>query len=453
MMLAGQLRAPEPAHAAAARVRIRGFAQMLDQAIERYGAGLAAGRTPVAVCLQRSLHQIDLYLASPVDGDPFVGLSGPRGWDQEGQWREQMRTAVVEQLRPAFQRHREAMASTLLPAARPDERPGLCHLADGEELYGTLIALHTGLPLGPEELHAFGMAEVTEVLPAQYRQAGGRQFGTEDLAGIFHRLVHDPSLRYGGPDEVLAHARRCLDRANGVVGQWFGILPQAECVLTPIPEYLAADAPPAYYTSPSPDGTRPGEYHVSLHNCTERSRAETASVAFHEAVPGHHLQQAIATERTELPHFRRHSWSHSAFAEGWGLYSERLADEMGLYETELDRLGMLAADSWRASRLVVDTGLHALGWSRQQAIDFMVEHVPVPLDDIAVEVDRYIAMPGQALAYKVGQREILRLRSRAHAVLGERFSLPAFHDVVLGAASVSLPVLADRVEEWVAEQR
>ncbi|MCB0978273.1 MAG: DUF885 domain-containing protein, partial [Acidimicrobiales bacterium] len=171
-------------------------------------------------------------------------------------------------------------------------------------------------------------------------------------------------------------------------------------------------------------------------------------IAFHEAIPGHHLQLAIATERTELPAFRRLSFGHTAFVEGWALYTERLAEEMGLYRSDLDRLGMLASDSWRACRLVVDTGLHAFGWTRQQAIDFLTEHAPVSADEIVTEVDRYIGMPGQALAYKVGQREILGLRAAAQQRLGERFSLPGFHDVVLGAATVSLPVLRDRVAAW-----
>jgi uncharacterized protein (DUF885 family) len=215
-----------------------------------------------------------------------------------------------------------------------------------------------------------------------------------------------------------------------------------------VPEYLAADSPAAYYSPPAPDGSRPGEYFVNLHEPTMRGRAETASIAFHEAIPGHHLQLAIASERTDLPAFRRLSWGHTAFVEGWALYTERLADEMGLYQSDLDRLGMLAGDSWRACRLVVDTGLHAMGWTRQRAIDFMNAHAPVSREEIVVEVDRYIGMPGQALAYKVGQREILRLRDEARTALGSAFHVKAFHDTVLGGATISLPVLRDRVRAW-----
>lgn len=445
---AGQLRAAEPEHAAMAVVRVERLGTMLDQAVERFRAGLAAGRTPARICITRSLNQVDGYLASPVEQDPFANLAGPPDWDGEAAWRVELAAAVTGHLRPAFERYRAALADDLLPVARDDEHPGLHWLDDGPELYRTLIRLHTGLDLTAEELHEIGRHEVLEVLPAQFREVGRRAFGTDDLGEIFHHLLDDPELRYRDGDEILAHATHCLEAATAAMGDWFGIVPQAPCVLTPIPDYLAADAPAAYYTPPAPDGSRPGEYHVNLHSPTTTGRAETASIAFHEAIPGHHLQLAIAAERTDLPSFRRLSWGHTAYVEGWALYTERLAEEMGLYETDLDRLGMLASDAWRACRLVVDTGLHAMGWSRQEAIDFMVAHAPVGRDEIETEIDRYIGMPGQALAYKVGQREILRLRAEAEARLGDRFSLPGFHDVVLGAATVSLPVLAERVASW-----
>lgn len=448
LTMAGQLSAPAPQQASMAVTRVERMGGMLDQALDRFRAGLAAGRTPARTCIARSINQCDGYLASALDDDPFASMAGPDDWDGEDAWRADLRAAVETHLRPAFRRYRDALEAELLPVARPDETPGLGHLPDGPELYRALIRLHTGLDLTPEELHEVGRREVLEELPAQYREIGGRQFGTDDLAEIFRRLLHDDDLRYRDRDEILDHAQRSLDEAAAAMGDWFGILPQAPCVLTPVPDYLAADAPAAYYTPPAPDGSRPGEYHVNLHDPTGRGRAETASIAFHEAIPGHHLQLAIAAERTDLPAFRRLSWGHTAFVEGWALYTERLAEEMGLYRSDLDRLGMLASDSWRACRLVVDTGLHALGWTRQEAIDFMVAHAPVSEDEIVTEVDRYIGMPGQALAYKVGQREILRLRSAAEARLGERFSLPAFHDVVLGAATVSLPVLASRVDAW-----
>jgi uncharacterized protein (DUF885 family) len=450
LITAAQLQAPDAEHAAMALTRARQFGRMLDQATDRYREGLAAGRTPVRINVERSINQVDGYLASPLDSDPFANLAGPEGWDGLDVWRGQLSDIVRDDLRPAFARYRDALRDELLPAARPDDRPGLGWLDDGAELYRALIELHTGLPLTPDELHAIGMAEATESLPAEYAEVGGREFGTGDLTQIFERLLDDPGLRYRDADQIMGHATECLDAARAVMGDWFGILPQAPCVLEPVPEYLAADSPAAYYSPPAPDGSRPGEYFVNLYEPTKRGRAETASIAYHEAIPGHHLQLAIASERTDLPAFRRLSWGHTAFVEGWALYTERLADEMGLYGSDLDRLGMLASDSWRACRLVVDTGLHAMGWTRQQAIDFMNAHAPVSRDEIVVEVDRYIGMPGQALAYKVGQREILRLRDEARAARGPDFDIKAFHDTVLGGATISLRVLRDRVGAWSA---
>jgi uncharacterized protein (DUF885 family) len=450
LITAAQLQAPDAEHAAMALTRARQFGRMLDQATDRYREGLAAGRTPVRINIERSINQVDGYLASPLESDPFANLAGPEGWDGLDVWRGQLTDIVRDDLRPAFARYRNALRDELLPAARPDDRPGLRWLDDGTELYQALIELHTGLPLTPDELHAIGMAEATESLPAEYAEVGGREFGTSDLTEIFGRLLDDPGLRYRDADQIMGHATECLDAARAVMGDWFGILPEAPCVLEPVPEYLAADSPAAYYSPPAPDGSRPGEYFVNLYEPTKRGRAETASIAYHEAIPGHHLQLAIASERTDLPAFRRLSWGHTAFVEGWALYTERLADEMGLYGSDLDRLGMLASDSWRACRLVVDTGLHAMGWTRQQAIDFMNVHAPVSRDEIVVEVDRYIGMPGQALAYKVGQREILRLRDEARTARGPDFDIKAFHDTVLGGATISLRVLRDRVGAWSA---
>lgn len=452
LVIAGQLRAAEPEHAPLAVARISALATYLDQAAQRYREGLVAGRTPAQINVQRSLNQVTKYLESPIDADPFVNIAGPDGWDGTEAWRAELAAAVRDQLRPAFDRYRAVFSDELLPAARPDERPGLCHLDDGAELYQALIHHHTGLPLTAEELHQIGLDEATVKIRAEFAEVGERVFGTSDVAEVFDRLLNDRGLRYSDSDEILAHARACLAAASTAMGDWFGILPKAPCELEPVPDYLAADVPPAYYLPPAPDGSRPGRYFVNLHEPTERGRYSTASIAYHEAIPGHHLQLSIAAEQTDLPAFRRLSWSHTAYVEGWALYTERLADEMGLYADDLDRLGMLASDVWRACRLVVDTGLHAMGWTRQQAVDFMVEHMPVDVDTITVEVDRYIGMPAQALAYKVGQREILQLREQARSVLGERFDIKDFHDVVLGASTVSLAVLRARVAAFGAQR-
>ncbi len=432
--------------------RYRQTDRFLDQAAERFRAGLAKGRTPVAICVERSLNQVDGYLASPLDGDPFVQLPAPQdpaGWD-EATWRDELRLVTREVIRPAFARYRTVLADELAPVARPDDRPGLCHLDGGEEVYAALVRLHTTTDLTPQELHDIGMAEITESLPAEYAEIGGRAFGLHTAAEVFERLRTDPALKYATGEEIMADAAAALDRAKAAMGGWFGRLPEAECEIVPVPDYLAADAPAAYYFPPAGDGSRPGTYYVNTHAPEDRSRTEAESIGYHEAIPGHHLQLAIAAELTDLPDFQRFGFANTAYVEGWALYTERLAEEMGLYGGDLDRLGMLTADAWRAGRLVVDTGLHALGWSRGEAIDFLLENTPLDKGEVTVEIDRYIGMPGQALAYKAGQREFFRLRADARDRLGDRFDIKGFHDAVLAQGAVTLPILGDLVEEWVS---
>ncbi len=450
---APQVNAPQPQNALDLVERHRKVGELMDAAVVRFQQGLDAGRTPPRIVVERALNQVDGYLASPLDDDPFTTFAGPDDWDGEAVWRNDLRAAAEEVIRPAFARYADALRSRLLPEVRDDDHVGLCHLADGDGLYRFLIRSNTGLDLEPEDLHRIGLDEVARV-DEQMSEVGSRLFGTTDRTTIFDRLRTDASLRYdpAQPDEPLDDARRCVDLATAAMGGWFGRLPQSPCDVQAVPAVLAADAPAAYYYPPAADGSRPGTYFVNTHDAGERNRFDTASVAYHEAIPGHHLQLAIASELSDLPAFQRFSFGHTAFVEGWALYTERLAEEMGLYESDLDRIGMLVNDAWRACRLVVDTGMHALGWSRQQAVDMMREHMPVGVDEITVEVDRYVAIPAQALSYKVGQREILRLRAQATDRLGDRFDISGFHDAVLGSSTVSLPVLGTIVDDWVSSR-
>ncbi|WP_245663139.1 DUF885 domain-containing protein [Nocardia inohanensis] len=446
LTMAPQLNAPQPENAERLVRRYRQFGELMGQAVTRFRAGLAAGRAPARITIERSLNQLDGYLASDIAADPFVTFPGPADWDGEKAWRADLSEVAREVIRPAFAAYRAALADELLPAARSNEQPGLCWLGvDGEDIYRRLLRHHTTLPdLGAEQIHQLGLDEL-EGLRAEYAEVGGRLFGLSELTAIFTRLREDSALRYGDGEEIMADARRYLAAAQAEMGNWFGRLPRQACDILPVPEFLAADAPAAYYFPPAADGSRPGAYYVNQHEPKGKNRYETASVAYHEAIPGHHLQLTIANELEQLPRFQRMSFSNTAFVEGWALYTERLADEMGLYSDDLTRIGMLAADSWRSCRLVVDTGLHAKGWTRRQAIDFMVANAPVGLEEIRIEVDRYIAMPGQAVAYKVGQLEIRRQRAEATARLGAAFDIKNFHDVVLGSGSVSLPVLRELV--------
>ncbi len=363
-------------------------------------------------------------------------------------FRAEITDAVRDVALPAFRRYRETLERSILPIARPAERPGLVHLPGGAETYRALIRVHTTLDLEPEAIHQKGLAEV-ERIDAEFAALGRRVLGTTDLASTLAALRDDTRLRFQTADEVFDTAKRSLARAQSAIGEWFGRIPGAACVVVPIPSHSEVHQTIAYYSWPAMDGSRPGRYYINLHAPETRPRYEAEALAFHEAVPGHHLQIAVAQELEGLPAFQRMLGS-TAFAEGWGLYTERLSDEMGLYTGDMDRFGILSYDAWRAGRLVVDTGMHALGWTRQQAIDFLKEHSALGENNIANEVDRYIVWPGQALAYKVGQLEILRLRAEARERLGPAFDIKAFHDTVLGSGAVSLPVLGSLVEDWIA---
>ncbi len=437
--------APDEASANMMVERFRQVPRALEQAAGRFLAGAEAGRTPPAVCVARSINMIEGYLASPLDTDVFATVGGPEEWD-----RTELCRVVEEDVRPAYRRLADTLKEQLLPLGRDDERCGLSWLgADGAAIYATLIARHTTLELPPEEIHAIGMQEVTEKLPAEYAEVGGRLFGLTDIAEVLDRLRTDPALRYSTGEEIMADAHEAFAAGKGAMAEWFGRLPQSDCAIEEVPAFLAPDSPSAYYFPPAADGSRGGTYYVNTHHPEEKARYETASIAFHEAIPGHHLQLAIAAELTHVPRFRRFSLANTAYVEGWGLYAERLAEDMGLYRNDMERIGMLAADSIRACRLVVDTGLHALGWTRQRAIDFMAANTPVSVEEVTVEVDRYIGMPGQALAYKLGQREILRLRASAQERLGDAFDFRGFHDAVLTSGAVRLPILAELVDAWV----
>jgi uncharacterized protein (DUF885 family) len=353
---------------------------------------------------------------------------------------------VAEEIRPAFGRYRAFLAEELGPVARGDNRPGLGALPGGDVTYGHLVRSHTTLDLTPEAIHAIGLTETSRI-DAEFEELGGRLLGTGDRAEVLQRLRTDPALYFSTREEVLTVAKTSLARANDAIGDWFGRLPITPCIVVEMGPHEAKHSTIAYYRQPAADGSRPGSYYINTTEPETRPRYEAETLAFHEAVPGHHLQLAIAQELAGLPTFRRLT-GPTAYIEGWGLYSERLSEEMGLLTGDLDRFGILSFDAWRACRLVVDTGLHALEWSRDRAIRFMVEHTALAENNIANEVDRYLALPGQALAYKLGQLEILRLRDEARAALGPRFDIRSFHDAVLGEGAVGLGTLRAAIGAW-----
>jgi uncharacterized protein (DUF885 family) len=445
------IRSPDEGRALTERWRAIG--PHLDTTIDNLRRSAAEGRVAVRTSIERTLDILEHLEATPV---AEWKLAAPATEDHAdwssadvAAFREGLVDAVSEVAAPAFQRYRQVLRSEILPVARPPERPGLVHLPGGLEAYRSLIRVHTTLDLEPEAIHETGRREMDRI-DAEFVELGGRVLGTKDHASTIAALRDDPALRFRTAGEVFTTARKSLERAEAAIPDWFGRLPKAACEVVPVPTYAEEHQTIAYYSWPAMDGSRPGRYYINLHAPETRPRYEAECLAFHESIPGHHLQIAIAQELEGIPEFQKNLGS-TAFAEGWGLYTERLSDEMGLYSGELDHFGILSFDAWRAGRLVVDTGMHALGWSRAQAIDYLREHTALGLNNIENEVDRYIGWPGQALAYKIGQLEILRLRAEAKERLGARFEIKRFHDVVLGSGAVSLPTLDQLVEAWIAE--
>ncbi|MGW6933154.1 DUF885 domain-containing protein [Lentzea sp. NPDC054927] len=343
-------------------------------------------------------------------------------------------------LRPAFARFREVLLD--LPG-RVDEQAGLCWLPEGETNYAKLVRNYTTSAYTPAELHRLGL-DLIAGLREEYAEIGSRVWGTSDVPEIFRRLRTE--LLWANENDMLTSAVEAVGRAEREAPKWFGRLPEARCEVRLVAENDRETAPLAYYMDAALDGSRPGVYWLNPLGATERSRTLSEVVAFHEAVPGHHLQLTVAAE-TDLSNLRKFAFIE-AYLEGWGLYTERLADEMGLYSSDEARLGMLGLDAMRAGRLVVDTGLHALGWSRQQAVDYLRENTVMTEPEINSEIDRYIETPGQALAYMVGRLEIQRVRAEAETKMGSRFDVKAFHDLVLENGAVPLSTLGELVTTW-----
>ncbi len=439
--------ATDPKQANDYLARLREIPRFLNQAAVRLQIGRSKGLTPVAHLVKTAVDQIDRFLA--VDPCPLA-IAAPADWDGADAWLIEQATVLDEVVKPAFASHRDLLEADVLPSGRGLDAVGLVHLPDGLARYAGLVRQHTTTDRTPEDLHRTG-TEMVERIHAEFRELGEKLFGTTEVREIFDRLQNDPTLRWTTSQEILDAAEATVRRAESASVDWFGRLPVAVCALEPIPELEAADAAPAYYMQPALDGSRPGTYYTNVNKPEERTSFDLESVAYHEAVPGHHFQISIALETPDLPMIRRLSL-FTAYVEGWGLYSERLADEMGLYSSDLQRMGMLSADVWRASRLVVDTGMHAFGWPRQRAVDYLLDNTPVAPIDVESEIDRYIAMPGQALSYMTGRMEIEALRTKATAALGDAFDIKAFHDLVLAAGALPLAVLGQVVDAWIAEQ-
>jgi uncharacterized protein (DUF885 family) len=442
-----------PKHAADYVLRCRAMGPYLDQHVANLKRGLGAGRVAARDQVRKVLEALDALLAEPAETWALctpIETAHP-DWPKAARTRfhDDLIAAVRDVVKPAFERYRTFLRDEVSPAARPQDKAGLSFLPGGADCYPKRIRIETSLDLTPEALHQLGLEQVA-AFRRDLSALGQRVLGTGDIHEIQKRLRADSAMHFRTAQEVEGKAAEALARARAAIPNWFGILPKTRCEVKVMGMYEAPNSTIAYYREPAMDGSRPGYYMINTYLPETRPRYEAEALAFHEAIPGHHLQVAIAQELTSVPEFRKHMGT-TAFVEGWALYTERLADEMGLYSSDLDRIGMLSYDAWRACRLVVDTGLHAMGWSRQQAIDYMMENSVLAENNIVNEVDRYLSWPGQALAYKVGQLEILKLREEGKRRLGDRFDIKGFHDAVLRNGAVALPVLREQVEAYYAQ--
>ena len=422
--------------------RYAAYPAMVEQYISTLAEGVTDGRTAAAMPVRRAIEQIERMLAVPAAESPATTMV-----DVGDEDRARIAAAVDEHVYGGLRRLRDYLADEYEPHAR--QQPGLWATPGGDAAYRLAIRMQTTVDTTAEEVHAFGLADL-EAIEGEKDEIA-RRLGHADRHALRDALATEPSNHTDEPDALVRLAQEQTDRAYAAAPQYFGRLPSANCEVKAVEAYREADSPPAFYMPPSIDGSRQGQYYINTYQPTERKLHKIAAITFHEATPGHHFQIAIEMELQGLPAFRilGARMAGVAYVEGWGLYCERLADEMGLYASDEERLGMLDAQSFRAARLVVDSGLHAMNWTRDQAIEFMHERGSLPPVDAAIEVDRYTIWPGQALSYKLGQREIERARAEVSEAMGDRFDLRAFHDEVLAHGSLPLATLRREIPGWV----
>jgi uncharacterized protein (DUF885 family) len=431
----------DPAAAEAYLTRLRSSGAWLDQIGERLLAGAGKGRLPVAPLVKQAITWAEGVLAAP-DIGPVLAPRPPDGWPGAAAWETERRAVADEVIRPALARW-VATISDLLPRARSSERAGLAHLPDGTEDYARAVRIYTTLPLSVEQLHQTGLDHIA-ALEARAVELGSG-LGLSGLGEVFAAL-RDSAGKIS-PEQAIGQATVAVRRAEARAAEFFPEPLPPPCDVAPMPEVVAVSGAAPHYTPPRSDGGRSGTFWFNTERPTAGTGWDLEVVAFHEAVPGHHLQLARLQMLTGLPALQRQSFV-PVFSEGWGLYAEQLAEEAGLYADDRGLLGSISTSLLRAARLVVDTGLHAFGWSRERALEFFTEHVPLPREFLADEIDRYVVVPGQALAYLTGKLEIIRIREEARRRLGPAFSLPAFHAAVLDHGSLPMPTLARSIEGW-----
>jgi uncharacterized protein (DUF885 family) len=433
------------------RQRLRRLPGFLDAVTGRYRQAVADGRDSTQIGIRQAIRQLANHLALPPAADTLVTVALPDTVDAASA-RQQLADIVAAEVRPALRRLLHCLQQDLLPLARPDDQVGIRFVPGGDEGYLAAVRRQTTTCLTPDQAHQIGLDSLAG-LHEEWAELGGRVLGTGDLPATLGRLREDRAQHCTDARQIMQTVAAALARAEAVRDQWFPRYDIADCVIEEIDPAEAGSAAPAYYRPPAGGGLRPGAHRVLTARPAQRLACEYEALSFHVGMPGHHLQIASAQTQS-LPAYRRFLDAElCGYVEGWGTYGERLADEMGLYSSDLNRLGMLASEARRACRLVVDTGMHYYGWSRARAADFMWRNTAATRASAAAEVDRCIGWPGHAVAHITGRLEIQRLRRAAERELGPRFDIRAFHGTVLGSGAVPLGVLAQLVARWVARTR
>lgn len=440
--IVGKMKMDTPGQREAAFSRMAQMAGYIETEVDNLREGVELGYVAPKNSVQAVVGLLDAFLALPAAQTPF-GLAAQ---EQDIGYQQRVAQLVDETIRPAMQRYRDYLGSDYAAAARDDiavyASPG------GAACYAASVRYWATVNLTAEEIHRIGLEQMDRIM-AEMREIGERSFGESDPIALLEMVKTDPQYLFSSRAEMVAYAEAALARAEAEMPNWFGRLPKAPVIVEPYPAFQEKNAPLGQAVPAAPDGSSPGKYIINTYQAEQQSKAGLEATAFHEAYPGHHTQFTIAQERTDLHPISRYFFL-SGYGEGWALYTERLSEEMGLYSSDLDRLGMLANEAWRAARLVVDSGMHGLGWSRQQALDYLNSHTSNVASLNAAEIDRYIAVPGQATSYLLGALEIRRLRDLAEAELGDDFDIREFHDQVLEDGAIPLTQLEAKIAQWIA---
>jgi uncharacterized protein (DUF885 family) len=432
--------------------RLHAILGAFDQVTQNLSIGMQDGRVPPKYLLEKTLDQVkELANQKPEDSPlalPMKQFPASVSAQEQQRIKTEMLDAVSKEVLPAYQRFARFLEVSYVPAGRA--QPGIGAVPDGAKYYQFLIKRTTTTDLTAAQIHQIGLDEVAK--DEAQLLAIAQKLGFNDLASFRASLKTNPKMRPASSEALIDTYRGYIKPMQARLPELFGRLPKAPLEVVTVPDYIAKTSPPAYYEAGTPDGSRPGRLFVDTYNATERNLYSVESIAYHEGIPGHHLQISIAQELKDIPEFRKYT-EYTAYTEGWALYSEQLGKDIGFYQDPYSDYGRLENDIWRAIRLVIDTGVHSEGWTRDQMVQYFRDHSNIDDTTIQAEVDRYIAWPSQALAYKMGQRKILELRDRAKKALGDKFDLRAFHDQVIDAGALPLDVLEQRIDAWIAAQK